>query len=102
MPDRGDAKAEVKRAFSRRLAQLRRAAGLTQEQLALRAGVNRTYVGNLEQGVFNPTLWSMARMAAALGVPLTELVVGVPLPDPADARQVAAVDGGVAHGRARL
>jgi transcriptional regulator with XRE-family HTH domain len=40
--------------------------GISQEALALRAGLHRTYVSNLERGHINPTLLSMYTLAEAL------------------------------------
>jgi|GEM_PF-409731 len=42
--------------------------GISQERLALKAGVARTYVGRVERGVLNPTMSSLLRLLAALGV----------------------------------
>ncbi|MFI8611182.1 helix-turn-helix domain-containing protein [Pseudomonas sp. NPDC077649] len=42
--------------------------GLSQEELAERAGVHRTYVGMLERSEKNATLYSIERLAGALGV----------------------------------
>lgn len=42
--------------------------GLSQEELAERAGVHRTYVGMLERREKNATLYSIERLAGALGV----------------------------------
>jgi transcriptional regulator with XRE-family HTH domain len=47
---------------------LRQQRGLTQEQLALDAEIDLTYVGGIERGVRNPSLMVMVRIAAALGV----------------------------------
>lgn len=41
---------------------------LSQEELAERAGVHRTYVGMLERREKNATLYSIERLAGALGV----------------------------------
>ncbi|MFP6557369.1 helix-turn-helix domain-containing protein [Paraburkholderia sp. B3] len=46
----------------------RLALGLSQEALAERAGVHRTYVGMLERGEKNVTIYNIGRIAAALGV----------------------------------
>ena len=45
-----------KREFGRRLAEARRASGLTQEGLAERVGVHRTYAGTVERGEQNVSL----------------------------------------------
>jgi len=52
----------------------RKRAGLTQEQLAERAGLHRNYVGLVERGERNVTVDVLARIAAGLGVPLSRLV----------------------------
>ncbi len=51
-----------------RLARRRKAAGLTQEQLAERLGVERTTVARWERGENNPQPWLRPRLAKALGV----------------------------------
>jgi transcriptional regulator with XRE-family HTH domain len=53
---------------------LRQSRNLTQEQLARLAGVPRPTWSNLESGSANPTIIVLARIAAALQVPLEELV----------------------------
>jgi transcriptional regulator with XRE-family HTH domain len=57
--------------------ELRRArdeAGLTQEQLAFAAGVDRTYISQLEHDKKSPTLDMLFRLCDALGIAATELV----------------------------
>jgi transcriptional regulator with XRE-family HTH domain len=48
--------------------------GISQEVLSDLANLDRTYVSGVERGTRNPTLDSMARLAAALGIQLSELV----------------------------
>lgn len=48
--------------------------GLSQEGLADLAGMHRTYVGDIERGLRNPSYRNLAKLAAALEVPLSELV----------------------------
>jgi transcriptional regulator with XRE-family HTH domain len=47
---------------------------LSQEGLADLAGMHRTYVGDIERGLRNPSYRNLVRLAAALEVPLSELV----------------------------
>jgi transcriptional regulator with XRE-family HTH domain len=54
--------------FAHRLRELREAAGLTQDQLAERAGLYKFSVAKLEQGVREPTWATVLTLAKALGV----------------------------------
>ena len=47
--------------------------GLTQEDLAHRAGIHRTYLSDVERGSRNICLMNIERVAAALALPLGEL-----------------------------
>ncbi len=49
-------------------------AGLSQEALALEAGIDRTYISQLERGVANPSLLVLYKLSKILGV---ELEVGL-------------------------
>ena len=55
------------------LRRLRVAQGLSQESLAVDAGVDRTYIGKLERERENPTVGLLDRIAAALSVDVAEL-----------------------------
>lgn len=57
---------------------LRRERRVTQEQLALDAGMKRSYVSDLERGTRNPTVDALGRLANALGVPPAELLRTAP------------------------
>lgn len=46
--------------------------GVSQEQLAVDAGVDRTYVGRIERGVENPTVGKLDQLAEALDVAIIE------------------------------
>lgn len=52
----------------RNVLKARQAAGLTQEQLALEAGLDLTYVGGIERGKRNPTVLVLAKLASPLRV----------------------------------
>jgi transcriptional regulator with XRE-family HTH domain len=60
--------------FGKQLQRLRTRRGLTQEQLAVKAGLVRVYVTKLEQGEHDPTLTMLVRLAKALRVSVTELL----------------------------
>ena len=53
---------------------LRKAKGLTQEQLAFEAQLDLTYIGGIERGRRNPSLLAMAKIADALSADLAELL----------------------------
>ena len=60
--------------YGKRLRQLRDERGLTQERLAELAGLERTYISQAEQGRRNTTVITLQKLAAALGVDVTELL----------------------------
>jgi transcriptional regulator with XRE-family HTH domain len=49
------------------LKKAREAAGLTQQQVAAKAGITREYVSYLETGKYTPTVDVLMRLCAALG-----------------------------------
>jgi len=63
----------IENRFGHRVRELREARGLSQEELAFRARVHRTYLGGIERGERNPSLKNIAAIAEALGVTLSEL-----------------------------
>lgn len=63
----------IEKQFGERVRELRLARGLSQEELAFKAGVHRTYLGGIERGERNPALKNIAAIAKALGVSLSEL-----------------------------
>jgi transcriptional regulator with XRE-family HTH domain len=63
--------------FGDRLKELRRAAGLSQEKLAELAELHRTYISGVERGERNASLTTIARIAKALDISLSELFEGV-------------------------
>lgn len=48
--------------------------GLSQEELAAKAGVHRTYIGMIERAEKNITLANIEKIAKALGLPMENLV----------------------------
>jgi transcriptional regulator with XRE-family HTH domain len=60
--------------FGAALRRLRLAAGMTQEQLGLEAGVQRNFISLIETGQNQPTISTIAKLARALGMPASALV----------------------------
>ena len=60
--------ADLPETFARNLRRIRTEQGLTQEELAARAGVHRTFIGAVERGDRNASLRTVQRLADALGV----------------------------------
>lgn len=52
---------------------LRLALELSQEELAFRAGLDRTYISQIERGVGNPSVRVLIKISDILGVELEEL-----------------------------
>lgn len=61
-------------AFGRVLRTVRREVGLTQEQLALAADIDRTFVSLIERGERQPTVRVLFKLAAALHVSAARLI----------------------------
>lgn len=59
---------EALKTLGRRIAELRREKGLTQEALAEAMGVSRNHVADIELGVRNTGVWSLLLICKALGV----------------------------------
>jgi len=57
-----------------RLKKIRQAKGLTQDELATKAGISRAYVARLEMGRHDPHLSRLRKLAQALGVKISALV----------------------------
>jgi len=56
------------------IAKIRREQGISQEELAFRSGLHRTYISGVERGVRNPTISVLFEIAHALQVELTVIV----------------------------
>jgi transcriptional regulator with XRE-family HTH domain len=68
---------EVREAFATVLRQRRNALGVSQEELAHRAGLAMRYVSLLETNKRQPTISTMWSLCQALGVSMTDFVRGV-------------------------
>lgn len=68
---------EVLGEFGRRIRRTRLEAGLSQEELAHRVGLHRTYIGSVERGERNIGLLNIAALATVLQVDASAFVTGL-------------------------
>ena len=66
----------ILRSLGEEVRELRTQKNLSQETLAGLAGIHTNVVGRLERGSYNPTVLTLAALAAKLGVTLEELFRG--------------------------
>ena len=62
--------------LGRQLRALREQTGKSQDTLANDSGLHRTYIGAVERGERNPTILTLSRYAAGLGLTVADLVDG--------------------------
>lgn len=60
-----------------RIQYLRKQKKMSQEDLALEAGINKNYLSDVEHGRRNPTIKIINKIAVALGVRLSVLFLGI-------------------------
>ena len=65
------------KAFGRHVRKIREAKTLTQEAVAEKADLDATYISGIERGVRNPSIWSIVRVARALGISVSDLCKGM-------------------------
>lgn len=63
----------IQRQFGKVVRRWRKHQRLSQEELATGAGLHRTYISDVERGFRNPSLQSIAKIAAALDISLATL-----------------------------
>ncbi len=77
----------VLKGLGRKIKDLRKQRGWSQERLAGVAGISRTHMGAIEIGTKEPSVWTLFRIARALEAPVGELFL-VPAAMPASQREV--------------
>ncbi|MCL4366706.1 helix-turn-helix domain-containing protein [Patescibacteria group bacterium] len=65
---------DIRKAFGQNLRKLRQEKEWTQEELADKAGMHFTYIGQIERGVRNPSLINLYKLAKALNVSAGKLL----------------------------
>lgn len=64
---------EVCKKFGKKVAELRKQKGFSQEKLGLEADVDRSQISKIERGACNTKLQSIAKISMALDVKISEL-----------------------------
>jgi transcriptional regulator with XRE-family HTH domain len=65
---------ELRNTVARNLRRLRTDKGWSQEELAFRAKVDRSYISQLETGVYSASVTMLGKLSKALGVDASELL----------------------------
>ena len=63
----------VRKSFGKRVRELRKQKGYSQEQLADKAGLHRTYIGSIERGEQNVSINNIEKIAKSLKIIIPEL-----------------------------
>jgi transcriptional regulator with XRE-family HTH domain len=63
----------VRKSFGKRVRELRKQKGYSQEQLADKAGLHRTYIGSIERGEQNVSIDNIEKIAKSLKIIIPEL-----------------------------
>lgn len=68
-----NSKIDILTTFGKRVRDLRKKMGISQEELAFRAGLHRTYIGMIERAEKNITLVNIDKITRALNVELEDI-----------------------------
>jgi transcriptional regulator with XRE-family HTH domain len=68
--------ADIRTEFGSRVRELRTRSGMSQEVLADRSKLDRTYISGVERGERNISILNIERIAAALNVPIEYMFTG--------------------------
>lgn len=60
-----------------KIRKLRQAKGLSQEEFAYKADIDRSYIGQIERGERNVAFYNVLKIARALGVKVSDLTEGI-------------------------
>ncbi|MCB1532711.1 MAG: helix-turn-helix transcriptional regulator [Alphaproteobacteria bacterium] len=65
---------DIQKTVGKNLARMRKKQGLSQEELAFRCDLHRTYISGIERGVRNPTIGILDKIAKALKIQAKDLL----------------------------
>lgn len=64
---------DIAKQLGQRIRNLRNAQQMSQEELSFKAGISPAHLGQIERALKNPTIDTIAKIAAALGIPVATL-----------------------------
>ena len=73
-----DRRVFLQKAFGLRMRELRHRLGISQDELAFRSGLHRTYISSIERAQRNVSLLNIFQIAGALGVAPADLLKPIP------------------------
>ncbi|MDP2671443.1 MAG: helix-turn-helix transcriptional regulator [bacterium] len=65
---------DIKQKFGEKMRQIRRQKKISQEELAFKASLHRTYISDIERGARNVSLENIEKIAKALEIPMGMLM----------------------------
>lgn len=65
---------QIPKSFGKRVRELRKALGMSQETLGFKTGLDRTYISGIERGVRNPSLINIEKLAKSLEISIKDLL----------------------------
>lgn len=65
----------VHQKIAEKVRKIRKERNISQEELAFKAGLNRAYVGYIERGERKPSVETLAKLAKALKIKMSELLI---------------------------
>ncbi len=72
---------KLEQMIGQRIKEIRGAAGITQEQLSEKAGINVKYLSSIERGRENPTLSTVIKISQALMVNIDQFFIDIQIED---------------------
>ena len=68
---------DIAKQFGKRIQEMRKKQGLSQEALAAKANIDRAFLSGIERGLENPTLFTIQAITDALGTRIGNLMKGL-------------------------
>lgn len=66
-----------KKVLGLKIKEVRKTKNMRQDDLAIKSNLSRTYICDIENGRYTPSLDTLLRLASVLEVPVTDLISGV-------------------------